>query len=612
MSEVFRPDYAGCGRARRGARRRRVALLLAAALLGSVAAHGKCTIQRLPPIPVTMAGAVPLVDAEINGSRALFVADSGAFFSVITPATVHQFNLSVDASQDTTVTVGSKVQISHVAWVKSFTIMGQTLSKVPFIVVDMPIVHAAGILGQNFFRIDDVEYDLANGIIRLVRTKDCRGSSLAYWADAAGKPYSEMDIELATAEAPYTRGVAYLNGAKISVVFDTGSNRSLLTLAAAKRAGITPQSEGVRPANSPRTWIARFASFSIGDETIEHAQLRFGDFDRPGTDMLIGGDFFLSHRIYVASSQHKVYFTYNGGPVFDLDAPRTPDSGAAASASSGAPADTRAETAPPPVVDGRLDRPTDAAGFSRRALASAARHDIASAISDLDHACELAPSVAAYHYQRGFLHWQNKQPDLALADFDRAIEVNPDEVDSRIMRASIRLRRHDSAGATEDLVAADRVAPRNSDARPSIADVYYSLGNLPAAREQLSMWIDTHPSDARMPEMLHARCWYAGLNGEALEQALADCNLALKLRPKSAQYLDSRGLVHLRRGDFDQAIADYDAALSIQPRLAWSLYGRGLAKLRKGQRAAGQADLQAATALAPRIAAQAARHGLSP
>jgi len=180
------------------------------------------------------------------------------------------------------------------------------------------------------------------------------------------------------------------------------------------------------------------------------------------------------------------------------------------------------------------------------------------------------------------------------------------------MRASIRLRRHDNAGATEDLVAADRVAPRNSDARPSIADLYYSLGNLPAAREQLSMWIDTHPSDARMPEMLHARCWYAGLNGEALEQALADCNLALKLRPKSAQYLDSRGLVHLRRGDFDQAIADYDAALSIQPRLAWSLYGRGLAKLRKGQRAAGQADLQAATALAPRIAAQAARHGLSP
>ena len=34
--------------------------------------------------------------------------------------------------------------------------------------------------------------------------------------------------------------------------------------------------------------------------------------------MLIGADFFLSHRIYVASSQRKLYFTYNGGPVFNL------------------------------------------------------------------------------------------------------------------------------------------------------------------------------------------------------------------------------------------------------------------------------------------------------
>ena len=36
--------------------------------------------------------------------------------------------------------------------------------------------------------------------------------------------------------------------------------------------------------------------------------------------MLLGSDFFLAHHIYVAYSQDKVYFTYNGGPVFDLNA----------------------------------------------------------------------------------------------------------------------------------------------------------------------------------------------------------------------------------------------------------------------------------------------------
>ena len=34
--------------------------------------------------------------------------------------------------------------------------------------------------------------------------------------------------------------------------------------------------------------------------------------------MLIGADFFLSHHVYVANSQRKLYFTYNGGPVFNL------------------------------------------------------------------------------------------------------------------------------------------------------------------------------------------------------------------------------------------------------------------------------------------------------
>jgi hypothetical protein len=32
--------------------------------------------------------------------------------------------------------------------------------------------------------------------------------------------------------------------------------------------------------------------------------------------MLLGADFFVSHRIYVSNAQHKMYFTYNGGPVF--------------------------------------------------------------------------------------------------------------------------------------------------------------------------------------------------------------------------------------------------------------------------------------------------------
>ena len=45
----------------------------------------------------------------------------------------------------------------------------------------------------------------------------------------------------------------------------------------------------------------------------------FGGLDLENADMLLGADFFLSHHVLVSNSQQKIYFTYNGGPVFMLN-----------------------------------------------------------------------------------------------------------------------------------------------------------------------------------------------------------------------------------------------------------------------------------------------------
>ncbi len=88
------------------------------------------------------------------------------------------------------------------------------------------------------------------------------------------------------------------------MTFDTGASGSIVTLRAAARAGVRPDQEGVTPAGESRgigrhvvaTWIATFSSFKIGDEEIQNARLRFGDITLSESDMLIGADFFLSHR----------------------------------------------------------------------------------------------------------------------------------------------------------------------------------------------------------------------------------------------------------------------------------------------------------------------------
>jgi tetratricopeptide (TPR) repeat protein len=96
------------------------------------------------------------------------------------------------------------------------------------------------------------------------------------------------------------------------------------------------------------------------------------------------------------------------------------------------------------------------------------------------------------------------------------------------------------------------------------------------------------------------RCWSRAIIGQ-LEQALADCNEALRLE-SSANTLEGRALVYLKSGQIDKAIADYDAALKTNPKLAGPLYGRGMAKVRKGEVAGGNADAAAAKEINPKIA----------
>jgi len=588
-----------------------LALPLLTLLTRAAAAGEPCKASLIGELPVTMEGLRPLVHAAINGTDESFIADSGAFYSLLTPAAAEKLHLRVEPAPLYLTGVGGTARVGMTT-VKKFTIFKVDVHDVDFLVgVNKLRDEAAGVLGQNVFRIGDVEYDLANGMIRILKTLgDCKKASLAYWANSKGQPYSEVDIDFATRTQPHTIGSAYVNGTKIRVLFDTGAATSLISLSAAKRAGVTPDSPGVKPGGSSvgigpglvRTWIAPFASFKIGDEEVRNTHLRIGDERVADWDMLIGADFFLSHRILVASSQRKLYFTYNGGPVFNLTT--MPES----AAGTPEPGGTAGGTEPPAP-----EEPPDAAGYARRGSASAARRDYRHAIADLTRAIELAPADATYHYERGMAHWQNKEPDEALEDFGAAIRIKPDDVPALVARAQLRAGRRDPAASLRpDLDAADRAAPKDAEVRLALGHLYEYVRDYPAAIAQYDRWIDARNSDdTRMPAARNARCWVRALSMQGLDQALEDCNFAVRKDPKVAAYLDSRGLVYLRRGRYDKAIADYDAALALDPKLAWSLYGRGLARQHLGQ-AAGAADVAAATALFPKIAEEAASHGLVP
>jgi tetratricopeptide (TPR) repeat protein len=589
-------------------------------LVPPVQAAEGCKLGKVAELPVTMAGYRPLITAGINGKEARFVLDSGAFYSLMTTATAAEFGLKLERAPRGAGLqgVGGAVY-TELATVKEFTFAGVPIHDVEFLVGGSEF-GSAGLLGQNFLGHWDVEYDFSKGVVRLFKPDGCKKYRLAYWV-TPGQSYSEMGIELATRAGMHTVGVGYVNGQKIRVMFDTGAYTSMLSLKAAARAGIKIDSPGVVDAGYSRgigqsmakTYIATASSFKIGDdEEIKNARLRIADVDLVVADMLLGSDFFVAHHVFVSNSQHKLYVTYNGGPVFNL------------TKSSAATAVAEAPTADPPQDPAASDHEVSAAAedhadpdaLARRGEAYAARRDFEHALADLSKAVELRPDDPEYLFQRALVYRQNGQPILAAADLDHVLMLNQDFLRAYMPRAEIRLHEKNVDGAIADLDTVDRLAPKQADLRFVLAERYEAVGRFPQAITQYDLWIQSHPVDSKLAMALGARCRASAIANQDLAGGLSDCNKALsiadKRNPNYGHLFENRGLLELRQANYEKAISDFDAALKTMPKNAFALYGRGVAKIRKNKTAEGETDMAEAVKIAPNIAAPFSARGLAP
>ena len=305
-------------------------LLLALALSAGAAGAADCKLLRIQEWNVRLERNLPVIDGQINGQKVAILVDSGAERSFITRSAAARLMLTrydasakglyaipgdrpVEAVQVDELKIGAATRKNWSVGLASAQDFGSDIALV---------------LGEDFLTATDVEFDLPNRAIRLFEARDCQPTvSLAYWTKGGA---GEAPLE----SGSRTLFTVAVNDRPMHATFDTGATVSALTMPAAARLGMTPQSPGVAPAGCSTGvgrkpvdyWSAPFEFFAVGNEMIRNPRLRFGDVFKnapPMADlpqMVLGMDFLRTHRVYVARTQKKVYFTYSGGTVFPADA----------------------------------------------------------------------------------------------------------------------------------------------------------------------------------------------------------------------------------------------------------------------------------------------------
>ena len=315
-------------------------LVLAGAARADVAA---CKMAKIADLPVRPVRGHLVVDASINGKKIGAMVDTGASLTLLLRPAAERLGLERRETRGyQAFGVGGATKVES-ALIDEFKIGNASRKSWRMFVAGEREMgdDIAVILGEDFFSQTDVEFDLAHNVIRLFKPQGCEGVSLAYWT--ADEP-REVALDAMYDFQPRILLTVQVNDQPVKAMLDSGASTSIITVADAARAGVTPGSAGVVAiargsglgTKSVETWAGAFDTVVIGNEIIRRAHIRFGNLYKdmtynsvgsrlaqsvePEQPMLLGADFLRAHRVLISHSQRKMYFTHLGGPVFTVPA----------------------------------------------------------------------------------------------------------------------------------------------------------------------------------------------------------------------------------------------------------------------------------------------------
>jgi len=263
-------------------------------------------------------------------------------------------------------------------------------------------------------------------------------------------------------------------------------------------------------------------------------------------------------------------------------------------------------------------------------------------LDDINKAIELAPDKAHYYQLRALIYSTNERKhiyevgcdlDKSIADYDRAIELRPDDPILWIKRGSAKREvGYYVMDYLPDFDEAVRLDPENIEALKARASGRMMLADFKGAKKDYERVLEINPEEKFVAGDIQMADYFAEKWGQSdilrnmhesriyedagrrrlkhgdYEGSIEACTEALKHNPKSHDALHDRATCYQedpiaiatdRVGTMQKAITDYDSLIELSPKHMKYYVERGSAKMMAGDVQGGISDLDKAIDLEP-------------
>ena len=253
------------------------------------------------------------IPVTLNSHRARMIVDTGSEGSLLSPEAAALFETQLDRTRHTMVHgTGGLGRVVPNAVVRSFKMGGLEFGPVSIPVDALPAVPRTdpaveGLVGGDLLARYDVEFDVAQGTLSFwsAQTSECSGPQ--------GWRYIYRAVPLQTAGERVIARVE-LDGHALQALVDSGARSCIVSTQAVERMGVGAHelaadpgglTTGVDGHQQTYHWH-KFGMLQIGQEQEKSPVLTVAPV-QDTVDMLLGADWFATHRVWISYRTHTLY-----------------------------------------------------------------------------------------------------------------------------------------------------------------------------------------------------------------------------------------------------------------------------------------------------------------